>query len=71
MGRMHACFVVVLFVCGSIVAQAPQKLVLHFFGSRTCGECAKIKTTLLLPLAERNRDKLDLHIHEIPVSSSR
>jgi cytochrome c biogenesis protein CcdA len=45
------------------------KLTLHFFGSSTCGECAEIKTTLLKPLGEQNREKLEVLIHDIDSDS--
>ncbi|NLD99680.1 MAG: hypothetical protein GX640_07375 [Fibrobacter sp.] len=31
---------------------ANDKLVLHFFGSPTCGECLEIKQTILYPFAK-------------------
>jgi cytochrome c biogenesis protein CcdA len=63
MRKMHAWFVVVLFICGSIIAKAPAKLVLHFFGSSTCGKCAEIRTALLKPLAEKYADKIEIRMH--------
>jgi hypothetical protein len=43
----------------------PQKLVLHFFGSTTCGECMEIKDQMLTPLIAQNADKLELKYHNI------
>jgi cytochrome c biogenesis protein CcdA len=42
-----------------------QKLTVHFFGSRTCGECAEIKTHILSPLAKNNPDIIDMQYHVI------
>ncbi len=46
-------------------APAEDHLVIHFFGSRTCAECLKIKETLLQPLAEEFPGVIDLRLHEI------
>ncbi|MFH1038860.1 MAG: cytochrome c biogenesis protein CcdA, partial [PVC group bacterium] len=46
-------------------APAEDRLVIHFFGSRTCAECLEIKETLLRPLAEEYPGVIDLRLHEI------
>jgi cytochrome c biogenesis protein CcdA len=51
------------------LAESPPKLVLHFFGSPTCGECAEIKKTILQPLADSLPEKLDLRILDIETDS--
>lgn len=42
-----------------------EKLVVHFFGSSTCGECHSIRTEILNPLAEKYVDKLEVKVHDI------
>ena len=42
-----------------------DKLVVHFFGSSTCGECHSIRTEILKPLAEKYVDKLEVKVHDI------
>ncbi|MFH1009522.1 MAG: hypothetical protein V1800_18750 [Candidatus Latescibacterota bacterium] len=44
---------------------AHPKLVLHFFGSPTCGECMEIKTEVLSPLQSQYPDQLDIRIHDV------
>lgn len=53
----------VIALCGCLFAS--PKLTVHFFGSSTCGECAEIRTTLLMPLAREYKDLLDVRIHDI------
>jgi cytochrome c biogenesis protein CcdA len=60
----------VLFAAlGSPIAGAPsasgEKLTVHFFGSRTCGQCLEIKHDLLYPLKDQYPEKLDIQIHDI------
>jgi len=50
-------------------AETTPKLVLDFFGTPTCGECAEIKTKILWPLADSLPDKLDLRFHDIETDS--
>jgi len=57
------------FACSAVFAETSSKLVLHFFGTPTCGECAEIKTKILRPLADSLPDKLDLRIHDIETDS--
>lgn len=47
----------------SPAAAAPDKLVIHFYGSSTCGECLEIKEGLLKPLAARH-PAIDLRTHD-------
>ena len=42
-----------------------KKLIIHFFGSATCGECHQIRTELLKPLSEKHAEILDIRIHDI------
>ena len=59
-----------LIILGSnTIASTPSKLTVHFFGSATCGECAEIKETLLLPLQKRFPQTFDLRIHDIETDS--
>jgi cytochrome c biogenesis protein CcdA len=62
-------FVIICTAFSTVAAQSPHKLILHFFGSPTCGECAEIKTTLLQPLADSLPGKLDLRIYDIETDS--
>jgi cytochrome c biogenesis protein CcdA len=48
----------------SVIGQA-DRLEIHFFGSRTCGECLEIKETILKPLAVEFPDSISLNLHEI------
>ena len=43
----------------------PDKLVIYFFGSSTCGECQEIKQVLLEPLSQKYPDKLSIEYHNI------
>ncbi|MDO5576061.1 MAG: hypothetical protein Q4F84_03200, partial [Fibrobacter sp.] len=45
--------------------QVPNKLLIQFFGSPTCGDCIEIKHTILFPAQKANPDKLDLRIYDI------
>ncbi|MBN2036324.1 MAG: hypothetical protein JW768_06240 [Chitinispirillaceae bacterium] len=58
----------ILFFCAS-GSFSSSRLVIHFFGSSTCGECAEIKATILKPLAEEYRDKLDVRLHDLDTDS--
>jgi len=40
------------------------KLVLHFFGSSTCGECAELKADVLFPLQKEYPDQLTIQMHD-------
>ncbi|HDL64589.1 MAG TPA: hypothetical protein ENH12_04285 [Proteobacteria bacterium] len=42
-----------------------DRLEIHFFGSRTCGECLEIKETILKPLALEFPESISLQLHEI------
>ena len=44
-------------------------LELHFFGSSTCEECMRIKSELLLPLQNRHKKQLVIHLHEVESDS--
>jgi cytochrome c biogenesis protein CcdA len=48
----------------NVIGQA-DRLEIHFFGSRTCGECLEIKETILEPLAAEFPESISLNIHEI------
>jgi hypothetical protein len=48
-----------------LAAYTPAKLTLHFFGSRTCGECMQIKEELLKPLVNANISSLGVEYHDI------
>ncbi len=49
-------------------ADTAEQLVLHFFGSPTCGECLEIKEEILFP-ATRAHPEIDLRIHDIDTDS--
>ena len=42
-----------------------KKLVIHFFGGPTCGECYQIRTKILETLSEQYADILEVRIHDI------
>ena len=42
-----------------------SKLVLHFFGSSTCGECAEIKAEVLRPLQKQYPNQLTIRMHDV------
>lgn len=46
-----------------------EKLVLHFFGSSTCGECFELKSELLLPMVEEHGDSLEIRFHDTDTDS--
>jgi cytochrome c biogenesis protein CcdA len=55
------------FLYGSVFSaqdKPRRKLVLHFFGSSTCGECNTIKYELLQPLEKIHADKLSIEFHD-------
>jgi len=64
---------IIFWVCSAVFAGASAegspKLVLHFFGTPTCGECAEIKKTILWPLADSLPDKIELRVHDIETDS--
>jgi cytochrome c biogenesis protein CcdA len=60
---------VICIAFSAVFADSAPKLILHFFGTPTCGECAKIKTAILRPLSDSLPDKLDLRIHDIETDS--
>jgi len=59
----------VLSVCAIIHANERTpgvgSLVLHFFGSPTCGECMEIKEAILFPILQAYPDKIDLRIFNV------
>ena len=58
-----------LLMCAVALPAATSKLVVHFFGSPTCGECLEIKTALLEPIAKMHADSIDLRVHDIESDS--
>ena len=48
---------------------AKEKLIIHFFGSSTCGECLTIKQSILYPARDAHRGTIDLRIHDIDTDS--
>jgi len=58
-----------LLICCSARASSTPKLILHFFGSPTCGECADIKQTILFPAQKKNPGEIDLRIYDIDTDS--
>jgi cytochrome c biogenesis protein CcdA len=64
--------IMLAFICFAgcaVSGQGTSKLVISFFGSPTCGECAAIKATILKPLADSLPEKLDLRIYDIETDS--
>jgi thiol:disulfide interchange protein len=53
------------FRIASADSNTQPKLVLHFFGSSTCGECAEIKAEVLSPLQRQYPDQLDIRMHDV------
>jgi thiol:disulfide interchange protein len=58
-----------LFFTVSSSEEQNSKLIVHFFGSATCGECNKIKEELLKPLVSQNQQKFDYKFHDIETDS--
>jgi cytochrome c biogenesis protein CcdA len=52
-------------VCPAEPASASAKLVLHFFGSPTCGKCLDIKQSILFLAEKENKEKIDLRIYDV------
>lgn len=70
MKSVHSIVALSGIIVGTVAADtAAPRLVLDFFGTPTCGECAEIKTKILWPLADSLPDKLDLRIHDIETDS--
>jgi cytochrome c biogenesis protein CcdA len=69
MNKTARIFIVWSFTCGVLLAEGSPRLVLHFFGSPTCGECVKIKATILRPLADSLPGKIDLRMYDIESDS--
>jgi len=49
----------------TVSADTGSKMVVHFFGSKTCGECLTIRKELLEPLEDRHPGRLDVRVHNI------
>ncbi len=58
-------FVVVSGAIADGLINPTPKLVLHFFGSSTCGECLEIKQHILRPLQNKYPDQLEIRFHDI------
>ena len=58
-------FPLLLFTFSLPALGQADRLEIHFFGSRTCGECLEIKETILKPLALEFPESISLHLHEI------
>jgi cytochrome c biogenesis protein CcdA len=57
--------VVTLVSIGALsAAESTDRLVVHFFGSSTCGECMEIKEEVLKPLAREHSQRLELKLHD-------
>lgn len=56
-------FLIISVITGQ--SDSNKKLVVHFFGSETCGECLTVRTKLLKPLIETFPDRLNVKIHDI------
>jgi cytochrome c biogenesis protein CcdA len=66
---MNKLYLPIFFIYLAISTVSAQKLELHFFGSKTCGECYEIKADLLLPLITENGDSLDIKFYDIEEKS--
>lgn len=66
--RLRTCLVLLLLLALYLPASAEEKLVLHFFGSPTCGECLEIKHEILFPAA-REHSEIELRVHDIDTDS--
>lgn len=62
---MHCRLFLLLLFLSRANAQEQDKLVIHFFGASTCGECQEIKHEILIPLAREHADSLQVQFHEI------
>jgi len=54
-------------LCLTVSGSAADRLVIRFFGARSCGECLELKETLLLPLSREYPDRIDLTIYDIDI----
>jgi cytochrome c biogenesis protein CcdA len=52
-------------ICAKDQAFRTDKLILHFFGSPTCGECLEIKESVLYPAAKEHEGKIDIRIYNV------
>ena len=50
---------------GNTPSERASKLVVHFFGSSTCGECHSIREEILKPLSRKHPQTLDVRVHDI------
>jgi cytochrome c biogenesis protein CcdA len=70
MEKIFKILAVICFMYSAVPADSTtSRLVLHFFGSPTCGECAEIKATLLNPLAQKDSGRIELRIHDLETDS--
>ena len=62
-------FSVYLIVRADDNTSGAGKLILHFFGSPTCGECLEIKEAILYPAAKKHAGKIDLRTYDVDSDS--
>ena len=67
MMRQVTILLYVFGLCTLLCAQdvPPQKLVITFFGSSTCGECLEIKEKLLAPVAKAHGNAVEIRYKEV------
>lgn len=70
MRRTNLFSALLLLTLATCAWSAPEKLVVSFFGSKTCGDCLEIKERLLKPLAQHHADVLEVRFHEFEDDSS-
>ena len=56
-------FILLIFII-TVQISASDKLTLHYFGSKTCGECHEIKVMLLEPAVEKHHDSLEVLFYD-------
>jgi hypothetical protein len=64
-----AVVVFVFFTLAQSNASGQKKLILHFFGSPTCGECLDIKEKILFPAVKNGNNTIDLRIYDVDSDS--
>jgi thiol:disulfide interchange protein len=68
--NLKSLLAIILLTLGVSTAGAEStKLIVHFFGSATCGECNQIKENLLKPLVAENKEKFEYIFHDIETDS--
>lgn len=63
--RLFTLFIIVSFFSVPELSASQDTLVVHFFGSSTCGECLEIKQAILFPLSQQYPGQLKVKTYDI------